>query len=62
MTDERFCKGMVMPFLVGAVLGAADAMRARATVIKEALQNMVGTERTSWRTPGVWGEGEQGVA
>ena len=50
VSEERFWKGMEMPFLVGATgagAGLADAIRARATVIKVALQNMVGAERTS---------------
>jgi hypothetical protein len=36
---ERFVKSMLMP--ESAVRGDADAMRARATVIMEALANMV---------------------
>ena len=50
VSAERFWNGTAMPFL-GVATGVADAMRARATVMRVALQNMMATnncERTSW--------------
>ena len=42
--EERFWNGMAMPRFGRVAMGPADAMRASATVTREALQNIVGDE------------------
>ena len=57
--EERFSMGMRMPVLV--VTGLADAMRARATVRRVALQNMMNDvgEKRGWRAESSRGCREQ---